>query len=61
MGILKTVSIDIEVLVEQGFSDDYIAKSVGMDKSLIQYIIEYFRKEKKIFYESSNKINRKST
>lgn len=61
MGILKTVSIDIEVLVEQGFSDDYIAKSVGMDKSLIQYLIEYFRKEKKIFHESSNKINRKST
>ncbi len=60
MGILKSVSLDIEDLIEQGFSDDYIAKSVGMDKSIIQYIIEYFRKEKKIFY-TENKINRHST
>lgn len=60
MGILKSVSLDIEDLIEQGFSDDYIAKSVGMDKNIIQYIIEYFRKEKKIFY-IENKINRHST
>ena len=53
MGILKAISNDVEELILQGYSDDYIERSVGVDKSTIQYMIDYLRKELKV----SNKYN----
>ena len=58
MGILKAISSDIEELVNEGFSDDYIEKSVGIDRCAIQYVIDYFRNEKKL--STKEKINTKS-
>ena len=43
MGILSSLSIDIEQLVEDGYSDEYIAKAVDTELPLIQFIINYFR------------------
>lgn len=51
MGILTVISTDIESLVKEGFPDEYIAKSVDMDLSLIEYIINHFRKQ----YSKENK------
>ena len=58
LGILKAISSDIEELVNEGFSDDYIEKSVGIDRCAIQYVIDYFRNEKKL--STKEKINTKS-
>ena len=46
MGILKAVSVDIEDLVKMGYTDTEISKSVGLDKNVIQYIIDHFRDER---------------
>lgn len=45
MGILSSLSIDIEQLVEEGYSDEYIAKAVDTELPLIQFIINYFREQ----------------
>lgn len=45
MSILKPISDDVEQLVQAGFDDFYISKSVGVDISSIEYIIRYFRKQ----------------
>lgn len=44
MGILKPISDDVEQLVQAGFDDYYICKSVGIEFSAIENIIKYFRK-----------------
>lgn len=44
MGILSTVSVDIEQLVKIGYTDDEIAKAVGMDINIIKFVIDYIRK-----------------
>ena len=43
MGILSSVSTDIEDLVLDGYDDDYIALSIGIDKVVIQPFINHFR------------------
>lgn len=55
MGILSVVKSDVEELVHAGYPDEYISKSIGMDLSLIEYIIKYIRQEN----EKSSKINNK--
>jgi hypothetical protein len=45
MGIMRVVSEDIENLVKMGYTDKEISKSVDMDKSVIQHIIDYCRKQ----------------
>lgn len=45
MGILRPIAEDVKVLVQDGFDDYYICKSVGVDFSKINHIIKYFRKE----------------
>lgn len=57
MGILKAISNDVEELILQGYSDDYIERSVGVDKSTIQYMLSYLRKELKT---KEGNINKKS-
>lgn len=47
MGILSVVKTDVEELVQAGYPDDYISKSVGIDLSVIEYIIAYIRKQEK--------------
>jgi hypothetical protein len=56
MGILSAVKMDVEELIHAGYPDEYISKSVGIDLSVIQYIIKYIRQEK----EKPTKINTKS-
>ncbi len=45
MGILTPISGDVEQLIQAGYDDFYISKSVGIDISVIEYIIKYFRKQ----------------
>ena len=59
MGILSSLSIDIEQLVEEGYSDLYIAKAVDMDLSLIQFIINYFREQGTVDTKPKVKIKKK--
>lgn len=54
MGILSVVKDDVEQLVNEGFSNEYIFKSVGMDKSIIEYIINYVKDQQN---KNSTKIN----
>jgi hypothetical protein len=56
MGILSVIKTDVEDLVQAGYPDEYISKSVGMDLSIIQYIIQQVRKQEK---EKAPKINSK--
>jgi len=44
MSILKSVSSDIHDLVLCGYTDKEIAKSTGFELSIIQHIIDYWRK-----------------
>lgn len=46
MGILSSLSIDIEELVQLGYTDEYIAKAVDEELPVIQFIINYFREQK---------------
>lgn len=45
MGILKPISDDVEQLVQAGFDDYYICKSVGVEFPVLEYIIKHFRKQ----------------
>lgn len=45
MGILKPISDDVDQLVQAGFDDYYICKSVGVDFLVLEYIIQHFRKQ----------------
>lgn len=45
MSILKPISDDVDQLVQAGFDDYYICKSVGMEFSVLENIIQYFRKQ----------------
>ncbi len=45
MGILKPISDDVDELVQAGFDDYYICKSVGVEFSAIENIIMHFRKQ----------------
>lgn len=45
MGILSVIKSDVEQLVKQGYDNNYISKSVGVEQSLIDYIIRYIGKE----------------
>lgn len=48
MGILKTVSEDIRLLVLDGYSDKEISKATGFELFVIKHIIDYHRKDLKI-------------
>lgn len=48
MGILKTVSEDIKLLVLDGYSDKEIARTTGFELLIIKHIIDYHRKDLKI-------------
>jgi hypothetical protein len=56
MGILSVVKEDVEKLVNEGFDNEYIFKSVGMDKNIIGYIISYLKAQK---LKNNSKINTK--
>ena len=58
MGILSSVSTDIEDLVLNGFDDSYIEKSVGLDRIIIQPFINYFRDKHNIHLNSIKKTNK---
>lgn len=55
MGILSSVSTDIEDLVLDGYDDDYIALSIGIDKVVIQPFINHFRYKHNIHLEPKKK------
>ena len=57
MGILKSIASDVEELVDLGYSDKEISVSVGMDKNVIQFMIDYFRNEKKYNKDNQQKLN----
>jgi hypothetical protein len=49
MGIYRVVMDDVEELVSQGYQDKYIkiaVESLDVDKSTIQRIIDFVRKER---------------
>ena len=56
MGILKVIADDIEHLVDMGYDDKEISVSVGMDKNIIQYMIDYVRNQKRNI-ENNNRKN----
>lgn len=56
MGILSVVKSDVEELVKGGFDKEYISKSVGIELSLIEYIMKYMADTDKTI-----KINSKET
>lgn len=60
MGILKAIAVDIENLIQEGYTDREIAVSVGMDRNIIQNVIDYFRCEYEKYPEISKKINTRS-
>jgi hypothetical protein len=60
MGILKAIAVDIENLIQEGYTDREIAVSVGMDRNIIQNVIDYFRYEYEKYPEISKKINTRS-
>lgn len=45
MGIMSALTQDIKELVEYGYDDEYIARAVDMDLNVIEYFVNYFRKE----------------
>lgn len=55
MGILSVIRSDVEELVKAGYPNDYISKSVGLDISMINYIVNYVTKQQ----EKPSKINSK--
>ena len=55
MGILSVVKTDVEKLVKEGCSNEYISKSVGYDLNIIEYIVSYIRKESTINNREPNK------
>lgn len=57
MGILSVVKTDVEELVKGGFSNEYISRSVGVEKSIIDYIVNYVKPQAK----NSLKINNKDS
>lgn len=57
MGILSSIRLDVEDLVKEGYPDDYIAKSVGIDKTILQHIIDYVRQNLEVECPFNNKIN----
>ncbi len=54
MGILSSISNDIEDLVVDGYNDGYISLSVDMDLIIIQPIINYFRDKHKIYVKKQD-------
>ena len=50
MGILSSISNDIECLVLDGYNDNYISLSVGVDLKIIQPIINYYRNKHNFSY-----------
>lgn len=56
MGILSAVKNDVEDLVREGFTDQYITKSVGIESNVLKYMINFFREQQ---VKNSNKINTK--
>lgn len=58
MGILSAVKNDVEDLVKEGFTDQYITKSVGIESSVLKYMINFFREQQ---VKNSNKINNKDS
>lgn len=56
MGILSAVRNDVEDLVKEGFTDQYIAKSVGIESNVLKYMINFFREQQ---VKNFNKINTK--
>lgn len=55
MGILSVIKTDVEQLVKEGCSNEYISKSVGYDLNMIEYIVSYVKKE----LSSSKELNKK--
>jgi len=60
MGILQAIAVDIENLIQEGYTDREIAVSVGMDRNIIQNVIDYFRYECEKYPEISKQINSRS-
>jgi hypothetical protein len=58
LGILSVVRSDVEELVKEGFSNDYISKSVGIERNVIEYIIRYVREQQT---KKSPRINNKDS
>mgnify|MGYP006286340731 CR=1 FL=1 len=58
MGILSVVKSDVEELVKNGYDNDYISKSVGIELSLIEHIIKYVTEQNT---DKTIKINNKDT
>lgn len=58
MGILSAVKNDVEDLVKEGFTDQYITKSVGIESNVLKYMINFFREQQ---VKNSNKINNKDS
>lgn len=47
MGILSVVKNDVEDLINYGYDNFYISKSVGMELPTIEHIIKYVREQQK--------------
>lgn len=50
MSILSCISTDVEKLVKAGFTDKEISKSVDVDLTIIQSIINFFRQKYSLFF-----------
>jgi len=55
VGIFSAIAIDIEELVLNGYNDEYISKSVGVELILIQPIVSYFRNKHNIKFDRNKK------
>ena len=56
LGILSVVKSDVEELLKGGFSNEYISKSVGIDRNMIDYIVSVIKEPER---KKSPKINTK--
>lgn len=45
MGLLKSIALDIENLIHNGYSDKEISIATSTELNNIQYIINFFRNE----------------
>lgn len=45
MGLLKSIAVDIENLIHDGYSDKEISLATSIELNNIQYIINFFRNE----------------
>lgn len=60
MGLLKSIALDIENLIHNGYSDREISLATSIELNNIQYIINFFRDEMEKEYETKiSKINSK--